>query len=90
MEPKNILAYVAKIVLPFILGGAILWWMYRGEDLSLISHVLTDVPRRGPLPHQSCVDGRDGLDMDAALVSFRYLGTDVPWLAMETDAGSHR
>ena len=42
METKNILAYVAKIVLPFILGGAILWWMYRGEDLSLISHVLTE------------------------------------------------
>ena len=41
MEPKNILAYAAKIVLPFILGGAILWWMYRGEDFSTISHVLT-------------------------------------------------
>ena len=42
METKKILAYIAKIVLPFILGGAILWWMYRGEDLSLISHVLTE------------------------------------------------
>ena len=42
METKNILAYVAKIVLPFILGGAILWWMYRGEDFSTISHVLTE------------------------------------------------
>ena len=42
MESKNILAYIAKIVLPFILGGAILWWMYRGEDFSVISHVLTE------------------------------------------------
>ena len=42
MEPKSILANIAKIVFPFILGGAILWWMYRGEDLSTISHVLTD------------------------------------------------
>ena len=42
METKSILAYIAKIVLPFILGGAILWWMYRGEDLSLISHVVTE------------------------------------------------
>jgi hypothetical protein len=41
METKSILAYVAKIVLPFILGGTILWWMYRGEDFSTISYVLT-------------------------------------------------
>ena len=42
METKNILAYIAKIALPFILGGAILWWMYRGEDFSAISNVLTE------------------------------------------------
>ncbi|MBP5800412.1 MAG: flippase-like domain-containing protein [Prevotella sp.] len=42
METKSILENVAKIVLPFILGGAILWWMYRGEDFSVISHVLTE------------------------------------------------
>jgi hypothetical protein len=41
MELKNILGSATKIVLPFILGGAILWWMYRGEDFSTISHVLT-------------------------------------------------
>ena len=42
MEPKSILANIAKIVFPFILGGAILWWMYRGEDFSTISRVLTE------------------------------------------------
>ena len=42
MELKNILSSVAKIVLPFVLGGAILWWMYRGEDFSVIRHVLTE------------------------------------------------
>ena len=42
MELKNIISSVAKVVLPFILGGAILWWMYRGEDFSSISHVLKD------------------------------------------------
>ena len=42
MEQKSILGTIAKIVLPFLLGGAILWWMYRGEDLSTISHVLTE------------------------------------------------
>ena len=42
METKSILENVAKIVLPFILGGAILWWMYRGEDFSVISYVLTE------------------------------------------------
>jgi hypothetical protein len=42
MEIKNIISSVAKVVLPFILGGAILWWMYRGEDFSTISRVLTE------------------------------------------------
>ena len=42
METKSILANALKIVLPFALGGAILWWMYRGEDFSVISHVLTE------------------------------------------------
>ena len=42
MELKNIISSVAKVVLPFVLGGAILWWMYRGEDFSVISHVLTE------------------------------------------------
>ena len=42
MEPKSILSNIAKILFPFILGGAILWWMYRGEDISTIKHVLTE------------------------------------------------
>ena len=42
MELKNIISSVAKVVLPFVLGGAILWWMYRGEDFSVIRHVLTE------------------------------------------------
>ena len=42
MEQKSILGTIVKIVLPFLLGGAILWWMYRGEDLSTISRVLTE------------------------------------------------
>ena len=42
METKSILANALKIVLPFALGGAILWWMYRGEDFSVINHVLTE------------------------------------------------
>ena len=42
METKGILEKVAKIVLPLLLGGTILWWMYRGEDFESIRHVLTD------------------------------------------------
>ena len=42
MELKNIISSVAKVVLPFVLGGAILWWMYRGEDFSVIRHVLIE------------------------------------------------
>ena len=42
MEQKTLLNNIIKIVLPFILGGAILWWMYRGEDFLTISRVLTE------------------------------------------------
>ncbi len=42
MNLKTIISSVTKVVLPFVLGGAILWWMYRGEDFSVISHVLTE------------------------------------------------
>ncbi len=42
MEPKSIIGNIIKIALPIILGGAILWWMYRGEDFGSIRHVLTD------------------------------------------------
>ena len=42
MNVKTVISSVAKIVLPFVLGGAILWWMYRGEDFSVIKHVLTE------------------------------------------------
>ena len=30
----------AKVLLPLILGGAILYWMYRDFDFSLISHAV--------------------------------------------------
>ena len=31
-----------KILMPLMLGGAILYWMYRGEDWQTILHVMTD------------------------------------------------
>ena len=31
---------IAKIILPFVLGGAILYWMYRGEDWQQIKDVM--------------------------------------------------
>ena len=42
MEQKTILTNVAKIIFPILLGGAILYWMYRGEDFSRIRQVMTD------------------------------------------------
>lgn len=33
---------VLKILLPFALGAAILWWMYRGEDFGVLWHVVRD------------------------------------------------
>lgn len=42
METKTVLTNTAKIIFPILLGGAILYWMYRGEDFGRISHVLTN------------------------------------------------
>ena len=39
MKISNI---ILKILMPLILGGAILYWMYRGEDWHTIWHVMTD------------------------------------------------
>ena len=40
MELKPILGKTLKIVLPMVLGGAILWWMYREQDIQSLRHVL--------------------------------------------------
>lgn len=42
MEKKNILEQTLKISTPMILGGAILYWMYRDFDFQSIRHVLTN------------------------------------------------
>ncbi len=39
MKISNI---ILKILMPLALGGAILYWMYRGEDWQTIVHVTTD------------------------------------------------
>ena len=39
MKISNI---ILKILMPLALGGAILYWMYRGEDWQTIVHVATD------------------------------------------------
>ena len=39
MKPGNA---ILKIIMPLVLGGAILYWMYRGEDWQTILHVMTD------------------------------------------------
>ena len=39
---KTILTNTAKIIFPILLGGAILYWMYRGEDFYRFMHVMTD------------------------------------------------
>lgn len=36
------LRHILNIVLPLVLGGAILYWMYRGFDFNAVKHVLTD------------------------------------------------
>ena len=38
----KILQNIAKVLLPLVLGGAILYWMYRGEDWQSIKHVMME------------------------------------------------
>ena len=40
MNTKKLFNKIIKIVLPLLLGSAILYWMYRGFDFSSISYVL--------------------------------------------------
>ncbi len=40
MERQALLSNTVKIMMPLILGGAILYWMYRGFDFQSLSHVL--------------------------------------------------
>ena len=42
MEMKTILTNIAKIIAPILLGGVILYWMYRGEDFMRLRHVLLE------------------------------------------------
>ena len=41
LELKTVLINAAKIIFPVLLGGAILYWMYRGEDFERFFHVMT-------------------------------------------------
>lgn len=40
MDTKNVLNNAFKILLPLLLGGAILYWMYRNFDFQNLNHVL--------------------------------------------------
>ena len=51
-------------------------------------HPLLDVPWRGLADYLACDDRRYGLDVDVAQFSIRYPGSDVPWLALVSDAGT--
>ena len=49
---------------------------------------LLDVSRRGLAADYARDDGRDGLDVDVAVVPLRHTGTDVPRMALASDAGT--
>ena len=44
---KNNIQKVLRVILPFVLGGAILWWMYRGFEWQEIRTALTSDMRWG-------------------------------------------
>jgi len=41
-DVMKIRSIILKILMPLVLGGAILYWMYRGEDWQTIVHVATE------------------------------------------------
>ena len=47
MESKNLGSRLMKIVMPLVLGGAILYWMYRDFDFQTIGHVILAQMLRG-------------------------------------------
>lgn len=42
MNKKNTLVQITKVSTPLVLGGAILYWMYRGFDFQSVQHILTN------------------------------------------------
>ncbi len=40
MEGKSVFSRIAKVLFPLLLGGAILYWMYRDFDFQHVRHVL--------------------------------------------------
>lgn len=42
MKDNSIISGIVKVAVPLILGGAILYWMYRDFDFGSIRHVLTE------------------------------------------------
>lgn len=42
VKDNNLITTIMKIIVPLILGGAILYWMYRDFDFQSISRVLTE------------------------------------------------
>ena len=39
MKDESISVTLLKVLLPMALGGAILYWMYRGFDFDTVAHV---------------------------------------------------
>ena len=71
MDIKKIVNNTCKVAFSLILGGAILYWMYRGFDF-----------KTGGARAVS----QDELDLDATVVPLRHPGPALSWLAMEADS----
>ena len=56
----KISSIILKILMPLVLGGAILYWMYRGEDWQQIRHVMTDESWRWKQSLEPIIRGEKG------------------------------
>ena len=81
MEWKKQGSNLLKVIMPLILGGAILYWMYRDFDFQTVGDVMLHEMNWTWM----LLSFPFGI---LAQIPVRYLGTDDARLAMEADAGA--
>ena len=91
---NEFILFYSRLSLPLRADGSKKDYQQHHKDSTALAlgwcYPLLDVPKLRLREHPPCAAVRNGLDMDAVVVSVRYPGTDVPRLAMETGIGTIR
>ena len=73
LRMKKLLKKTLKLILPVVLGGFILFWVYRDFDFTKAGDVLLHGTK---------------LVVDALLISVRGVRASLSWMAVEADTGT--